>query len=76
MRESPPICRGHVHTGRSHHTSVIEDNSVFKKFSVMSFQGKKKQTNLKLEKNKYLSKSKNTQLLREFLKKSAFLKTD
>ena len=36
MGESPPICRGEqVHTGRTH-TRI--DNSVFKKFSVMSFQ--------------------------------------
>ena len=57
--ESPPVCREHVDTGRPH-TSIIEHNTLFTKFSVMFFQcNEKKQKNLKLEKNQYLSKSKN-----------------
>ena len=35
MRETPPVCREHVHTGRPH---KIIDNSIFKKSNVMSFQ--------------------------------------
>ena len=54
MGESPPVCREHFHTGRPH-TRI--DNRVFKKSNVMSSMKKKK--NLKLEKNQYLSKSKN-----------------
>ena len=53
---SPPVCEEHVHTGRPH---TRLNNRVFKKFQVMSFQGKI-QKNLKMEKNQDLNKSKNS----------------
>ena len=73
---TPLVYEEHVHTGRLH---ARISNSVFKKSNIMSFQWKKTQKNLKIEKNHHLNKSKfiniNTQLLRRTLKKKTVLKT-